>query len=228
MRDIIRKILKEQTEVTIPNNKKEYVDNVLKRWETDPMRTKQFTDIYGIDTDMALYIRQKIQEDLRNIPIGKKISLLDKDFPLDVGIGNYDFEFTIDNIADAFNGDGNGINGNFDKGYVSSLIDESGSENLNFNILTDMIVIDATIHPEGSVHLNVQEDDGEYELKEFSIYGALKDDDFGWEIEGEIKDIIWEYIISFSPLLNKVRPEIEVQLFSDSNWEVGLVRKGYD
>ena len=227
MRDIIRKILKEHSEVVIPNNKKEYVDKVLKRWETDPMRTKQFINVYGIDTDMALYIRQKIQEDLRNIPIGKKISLLDKDFPLDVGIGNYDFEFTIDNIADAFNGDGNGINGNFDKGYVSSLIDESGSENLNFNILTDMIVIDATIYPEGSVHINVQED-GEYVLKVFSIYDALKDDDFGWEIEGEIKDIIWEYIMSFSPLLNKVRPEIEIRLLADSNWEVGLMRKGYD
>ena len=227
MRDIIRKILKEQTEVTIPNNKKEYVDKVLKRWETDSMRTKQFVDTYAIDTDMALYIRQKIQEDLRNIPIGKKISLLDKDFPLDVGIGNYDFEFTIDNIADAFNGDGNGMNGNFDKGYVSSLIDESGSENLNFNILTDMIAIDATIYPEGSVHINVQED-GEYVLKVFSIYDALKDDDFGWEIEGEIKDIIWGYVMTFSPLINKVRPEIEIQLLADSKWEVGLMRKGYD
>ena len=36
------------------------------------MRTKQFIDIYGIDTDMALYIRQKIVEDLKNVPIGKK------------------------------------------------------------------------------------------------------------------------------------------------------------
>ncbi len=220
MRDIIRKILKEQTENVIPNNKKVYVDKVLKRWETDPMRTKQFIDVYGIDTDMALYIRQKIQEDLKNVPIGKKIWLLDKDFPLDVGIGNYDFKFTIDNIADAFNGDG--------KGYVSSLIDEVGSKNLNFNILTDMIVIDATIYPEGSVHINVQEDDGEYELKEFSIYDALNDDSFGWEVEGEVQDIIREYIISFSPLLYKVRPLIELQLFSESKWQVELMRKGYD
>ena len=228
MRDIIRKILKEQTEVVIPNNKKVYVDKVLKRWETDSMRTKQFIDIYGIDTDMALYIRQKMQEDLKNVPVGKKIWLLDKDFPLDVGIGNYDFKFTIDNIADSFNGDGNGINDNFDKGYVSSLIDEVGSKNLNFNILTDMIVIDATIYPEGSVHINVQEDDGEYELKEFSIYDALNDDSFGWEVQDEIKDIIREYIISFSPLLYKVRPVIEMQLFSDSKWQVELMRKGYD
>tara|TARA_Y100001937_G_scaffold125616_1_gene192812 strand:+ start:122 stop:784 length:663 start_codon:yes stop_codon:yes gene_type:complete len=220
VRDIIRKILKEQTENVIPNNKKVYVDKVLKRWETDPMRTKQFIDVYGIDTDMALYIRQKIQEDLKNVPIGKKIWLLDKDFPLDVGIGNYDFKFTIDNIADAFNGDG--------KGYVSSLIDEVGSKNLNFNILTDMIVIDATIYPEGSVHINVQEDDGEYELKEFSIYDALNDDSFGWEVEGEVQDIIREYIISFSPLLYKVRPLIELQLFSESKWQVELMRKGYD
>ena len=102
MRDIIRKILKEQTEIVIPNNKKEYVDKVLKRWETDPMRTPQFIDIYAIDTDMALYIRQKIVEDLKNIPIGKKIWLLDKDFPLDVGIGNYDFTFSIETIIDSF------------------------------------------------------------------------------------------------------------------------------
>ena len=228
MRDIIRKILKEHTEVVISNNKKKYVDNVLKRWETDPMNTKQFVDTYAIDSDMALYIRQKIVEDLKNVPIGKKIWLLDKDFPLDVGIGNYDFKFTIDNIADAFNGDGNGINDNFDKGYVSSLIDEVGSKNLNFNILTDMIVIDATIYPEGSVHINVEEDDGEYELKEFSIYDALNDDSFGWEVEGEVKDIIWEYIMSFSPLLNKLRPEIEVQLKNNNSWEVELMRKGYD
>ena len=123
---------------------------------------------------------------------------------------------------------GNGINDNFDKGYVSSLIDEVGSKNLNFNILTDMIVIDATIYPEGSVHINVQEGDGEYELKEFSIYDALNDDNFGWEVQDEIKDIIREYIISFSPLLYKVRPVIEMQLFSDSKWQVELMRKGYD
>ncbi len=60
MRDIIRKILKEQTEIVIPTHKKVYVNKVLKMWETDPMSTKQFIDVYGIDTDMALYIRQKI------------------------------------------------------------------------------------------------------------------------------------------------------------------------
>ena len=64
MRDIIRKILKEHTEVVIPNNKKEYTDKVLKMWETDPMNSKQFVDAYAIDTDMALYIRQKIVEPL--------------------------------------------------------------------------------------------------------------------------------------------------------------------
>lgn len=205
MRDIIRKILKEQTEVVIQNNKKEYVDKVLKMWETDPMNTKQFVDTYAIDTDMSVYIRQKIVEDLKNVPIGKKIWLLDKDFPLDVGIGNYDFEFEIKDISTFIE---------------PSLVSE--------RLLLDEIKIDATIYPEGSVHINVQEDDGEYELKEFSIYDALKDDSFGWEVEGEISDIIWDYVMSFSPLLNKVRPEIEVQLFSDSNWEVELMRKGYD
>jgi len=44
----------------------------------------------------------------------------------------------------------------------------------------------------------------------------------------EISDIIWEYVMSFSPLLNKLRPEIEVQLLADSKWEVGLMRQGYD
>ena len=207
MRDIIRKILKEQTELVIPNNKKVYVDKVLKRWETDPMNSKQFVDTYGIDTDMALYIRQKIQEDLRNIPVGKKIWLLDKDFPLDVGIGNYDFKFTIDKIIDSF--DSNSELPPADASWVKNMI-KRGNVDL---ILEEEIMLDATIHPEGSVHINVQEDDGEYELKEFSIYDALKDEDFGWEIEGEIKDIIWEYIMSFSPLLKKVSPEMEVQLF---------------
>ena len=211
MRDIIRKILKEQTEVVIPNNKKEYVDKVLKRWETDPMRTGQFVEIYGIDADMAVYIRQKIVEDLKNVPIGKKIWLLDKDFPLDVGIGNYDFKFTIDKIIDSF--DSNSELPPADEAWVKNMI-KRGNVDV---ILSEEVMIDATIYPEGSVHVNVQEeDDGEYELKEFSIYDALKDDDFGWEIEGEIKDIIWEYIISFSTLLNKVRPEIEIGLFLDS------------
>jgi hypothetical protein len=206
VRDIIRKILKEQTEVTIPNNKKEYVDKVLKRWEVDPMSTKQFVDTYGIDTDMAVYIRQKIVEDLKNVPIGKKIWLLDKDFPLDVGIGNYDFEFEIKDL-DVF--------------IEPSLV--------SYHALTDTIAIESTVYSEGNVLINVQEEHlGEYELKEFSIYDALKDDDFGWEVESEIKDIIWEYVMSLSPLLKKVRPEIEVQLFSDSNWEVELMRKGYD
>ena len=208
MRDIIRKILKEQTEVVIPNNKKEYVDKVLKRWETDPMRTGQFVEIYGIDADMAVYIRQKIVKDLKNVPIGKKIWLFDKDFP-DIGTGNYDFKFTIDKITDFFNPSTELAP--LDKDWLNNMI----SKGLVKDILLDEIMIDATIYPEGSVHVNVQEeDDGEYELKEFSIYDALKDDDFGWEIEDEIKDIIREYIISFSPLLYKVRPVIELQLFS--------------
>ena len=199
------------------------MDNVLKRWETDPMNSKQFVDTYGIDSDMALYIRQKIVEDLKNIPIGKKIWLLDKDFPLDVGIGNYDFEFTIDKITDSF--DSNSELPPADASWVKNMI-KRGNVDV---ILEEEIMVDATIYPEGSVHINVQEEDGEeYELKVFSIYDALKDDDFGWEVEGEIKDIIWEYVMSFSPLLNKVRPEMEVQLLADSKWEVGLMRKGYD
>ena len=206
MRDIIRKILKEQTEIVIPNNKKEYVDKVLKRWETDPMRTPQFIDIYAIDTDMALYIRQKIVEDLKNIPIGKKIWLLDKDFPLDVGIGNYDFTFSIETIIDSF--DPNNELLPVELEWRESMISK-GRVN---DILSDDIMIGSVIYPEGSVHINVQEDDGEYELKEFSIFDALKDDDFGWEVQGEVKDIIWEYIMSFSPLLNKVRPEVDVEL----------------
>ena len=208
MRDIIRKILKEQTEIVIPNNKKEYVDKVLKRWETDPMNSKQFVDTYAIDSDMALYIRQKIVEDLKNIPIGKKIWLLDKDFPLDVGIGNYDFTFSINKIIDSF--DPNNELLPVDLEWIETMI----SKGLVNDILSDDIMIGSTIYPEGSVHINVQEDDGEYELKEFSIYDALKDEDFGWEIEGEVRDIIWEYVMSFSPLLNRVRPEIEVQLHS--------------
>ena len=207
MRDIIRKILKEQTELVIPNNKKVYVDKVLKRWETDPMNSKQFVDTYAIDSDMALYIRQKIVEDLKNVPVGKKIWLLDKDFPLDVGIGNYDFKFTINKIIDSF--DPNNELLPVELEWRETMI----SKGLVNDILSDDIMIGSTIYPEGSVHINVQEDDGEYELKEFSIYDALKDEDFGWEIEGEIKDIIWEYIMSFSPLLKKVSPEMEVQLF---------------
>jgi hypothetical protein len=207
VRDIIRKILKEQTEVTIPNNKKEYVDKVLKMWETDPMNSKQFVDTYAIDSDMALYIRQKIVEDLKNVPIGKKIWLLDKDFP-DIGTGNYDFKFTIDKIIDSF--DQNSELPPADEAWVKNMI-KRGNVDV---ILEEEIMLDATIYPEGSVHIDVQEDDGEYELKEFSIYDALNDNDFGWEVESEVKDIIWEYIMSFSPLLNKVRPEIEVILFS--------------
>ena len=222
MRDIIRKILKEHTEVVIPNNKKEYVDNILKRWETDPMDTKQFVETYAIDSGMALYIRQKIVEDLKNVPVGKKIWLLDKDFPLDVGIGNYDFKFTIDKIIDSF--DSNSELPPADESWVKNMI-KKGNVDV---ILSEEVMIDTTIYPEGSVHINVQEDDEEYELKEFSIYDALNDDSFGWEVEGEVKDIIWEYIMSFSPLLNKVRPEIEIQLTNNNDWEVGLMRQGYD
>ena len=107
MRDIIRKILKEQTEVINLNNKKVFVDKILKRWETDPISTQQFVDTYGIDTDMSLYIRQKIAEELKNVPIGKKIWVLDKDFPntygfgienRNINFGTYDFKFTIINI----------------------------------------------------------------------------------------------------------------------------------
>ena len=223
MRDIIRKILKEHREVVIPNNKKEYVDKVLKMWETDPMRTQQFIDTYAIDTGMALYIRQKIVEDLKNVPIGKKIWLLDKDFPLDVGIGNYDFTFSIGTIIDSFDPNNELLPAELEWRETMT------SKGLVNDILSDDIMIGAVIYPEGSVHINVQEEDGEeYVLKVFSIFDALKDDDFGWEVEGEVKDIIWEYIMSFSPLLNNVRPDIEIQLKNNNDWEVGLMRKGYD
>ena len=212
MRDIIRKILKEQTEITIPNNKKAYVDNVLRRWETDQMSTVKFIDTYGIDADMAVYIRQKIAEDLKNVPIGKKIWTLDEDYP-DIGTGTYNFKFTIDNLMDYIDS-GTGVS-TTDPEYLSYKIDQGHvwEKYSTKDILLDEIHIDATIYPEGSVHINVLEDDGEYELKEFSIYDALKDDDFGWEVEGEIKDMIWEYVLSFSPLLYRVRPEVEIQLF---------------
>ena len=141
MRDIIRKILKEQTEVVIPNNKKEYTDEVLKMWETDPMNSKQFVDTYAIDTDMALYIRQKIVEDLKNVPIGKKIWLLDKDFP-HIGTGNYDFKFTIDKITDFFNPSIELKSA--DKDWVNNMI----SKGLVDDILADEIMIDASIYPE--------------------------------------------------------------------------------
>ena len=215
MRDIIRKILKEQTEITIPNNKKAYVDSVLRRWETDQMSTVKFIDTYGIDTDMALYIRQKIAEDLKNVPIGKKIWTLDEDYPNDYGfgivsrdinVGTYNFKFTINNIIDYIDS-GTGVSST-DPEYLSYRIEQG----LVKDILLDEIEIDTRLHTEGSVHLNVQEEDGEYEIKEFSIYDALKDEDFGWEVEGEIKDIIWEYVMSFSPLLYRVRPEISINL----------------
>ena len=200
MRDIIRKILKEQTEVIIPNKKKEYVDKALKIWETDPMSPKSFISTFGIDRDMAIYIRQKIAEQLSNVPIGKKIWTLGKDFPDDVGVGNYDIEFEISRMGNLF---------------PHYLLDEERYGTIPPNdILTDEIMIDATIYPEGSVHVNVQED-GEYELKEFSIADAIRDEDFGWEIESEIKDIVWFYICTFSPLaLNFIQKVILLYLNS--------------
>ena len=199
MRDIIRKILKEQTEVVIPNNKKEYVDKALKMWETNPMSARSFISTFAIDREMAIYIRQKIAEQLSNVPIGKKIWTLGKDFPDSVGVGNYDIEFNIIRMENLF---------------PDYLFDEERYGRINPPIITEDVGVDVKILPSGTVYINVQEDDGEYELKEFSIYDALLDEDFGWEIEGEVRDIIWEYVMSFSPLLNRVRPEIDVHLHS--------------
>ena len=224
MRNIIRKILKEETKIVIPNNKKKYIDKVLKRWETDIMNTHKFIDVYSVDTDMALYIRQKIVEELKNVPIGKKIWVLDKDFPStygfgiqnrDINFGTYDFKFTINNIIDYIDS-GTGVSST-DPEYLSYRI----GQGLVKDILLDEIEIDTRLHTEGSVDINVQYyQDGEYELKEFSIYDALKDDDFGWEVEGEIKDIIWEYVMSFSPLLYRIRPEISINLhFMDRSYK---------
>ena len=207
MRDIIRKILKEQTEVVIPNNKKEYTDKVLKMWETDPMNSKQFVDTYAIDTDMALYIRQKIGEQLSNVPIGKKIWTLGKDFPDGVGVGNYDIKFVITRMDDFFNPSTELKSS--DKDWVSNMI----SKGLVDDILSDEIMVDVKILPSGTVYINVQEDDGEYELKEFSIDDAMHDEDFGWEVQSEIKDIVWFYICTFSPLALKFHTESDITLF---------------
>ena len=199
MRDIIRKILKEQTEVIIPNKKKKYVDKALKIWETDPMSPRNFISTFGIDREMAIYIRQKIAEQLRNVPIGKKIWTLGKDFPDDVGVGNYDIKFEISRMGNLF---------------PHYLLDEERFGTIPPNdILTDEIMIDATIYPEGSVHVNVQEEDGEYELIEIPIMKAIRDEDFGWEIESEIKDIVWFYICTFSPLALKFHTESDITLF---------------
>jgi len=199
VRDIIRKILKEHTELTIPTNKKVYVDRALKIWETDPMSPRSFISNFGIDREMAIYIRQKIAEQLRNVPIGKKIWTLGKDFPDDVGVGNYDIEFEISRMGNLF---------------PHYLLDEERYGTIPPNdILTDEIMIDATIYPEGSVHVNVQEEDGEYELIEMPIMKAIRDEDFGWEIESEIKDIVWFYICTFSPLALKFHTESDITLF---------------
>ena len=198
MRDIIRKILKEHTEITIPHNKKVYVDKALKMWETDPMSPKSFISNFGIDIDMAIYIRQKIAEQLSNVPIGKKIWTLGKDFPDDVRVGNYDIEFNIIRMTNLF---------------PDYLLDEERYGRINPPIITEDVGVDVKILPSGTVYINVQEDDGEYELKEFSIDDAVRDEDFGWEVESEIKDIVWFYICSFSPLAFKFNVESDITLF---------------
>lgn len=197
MRDIIRKILREEREIDIPLNKKKYVDKVLKRLETDPMRPKQFIDTYDIDRDMLIYIRQKIAEQLSNVPIGKKIWTLGKDFPEDVGVGNYDVKFEITKMTNLF---------------PDYLLDEEKYGIPNNRIIEDPVGVDVELSRSGTVHINIQQD-GEYELIEMPIMSAIHDEDFGWEIESEIKDIVWFYICSFSPLALKFRTESEITIF---------------
>ena len=198
MRDIIRKILKEQTEVITPSNKKQYVDRALKIWETDPMSPKSFISTFGIDRDMAIYIRQKMVEQLSTVPIGKKIWTLDKDFP-DIGTGNYDFKFEITEMS---------------KLFPTYLLDKERFGDVSPNsILTDDIEVDVALSRSGTVHVNIQQDDGEYELIEMNIMSAMHDDDFGWEIQSEIKDIVWFYICTFSPLALKFHTHSHIKLF---------------
>jgi hypothetical protein len=199
VKDIIRKILREEREIDIPLNKKKYVDKVLKRLETDPMSPKQFIDTYDIDRDMSIYIRQKIAEQLSNVPIGKKISVYDKDFPEDISTGNYDISFEITKIT------------NLMPWYLLDWY-KYGDVPPNV-ILTDMVEVDVLLSRSGTVHINIQQDDGEYELIEMPIMEAIHDEDFGWEVESEIKDIIWFYICSFSPLALKFRTERDITLF---------------
>lgn len=198
MRDIIRKILKEQTEVVITNNKKEYVDKALKMWETNPMSARSFISTFAIDREMAIYIRQKIAEQLSNVPIGKKIWTLSEDFPEGVRVGNYDIEFNIIRMDNLF---------------PDYLLDEERYGSAYRSILTEDVGVDVKILPSGTVDIDVQEGDGEYELKEFSIDDAMSDEDFGWEVESEIKDIVWFYICSFSPLAFKFNVESDITLF---------------
>ena len=198
MRDIIRKILREQREIDIPLNKKKYVDKVLKRLETDPMSIKKFIDTYDIDRDMSIYIRQKIAEQLSNVPIGKKIWTLGKDFPDDIGIGNYDIKFEITQMTNLF---------------PDYLLDEERYGRINNGIIEDPVEVNVELYRSGTVHINIQQDDGEYELIEMPIIEAINNRDFGWEIESEIKDIVWFYICSFSPLALKFHTEIDITIF---------------
>jgi hypothetical protein len=213
VRDIIRKILKEQTEVIIPSNKKQYVDRALKIWETDPMSSKSFISTFGIDRDMAIYIRQKMAEQLSNVPIGKEIWTLGKDFPEVVGVGNYDIKFVITQMDDLF---------------PDYLLDEEKYGRINSAIVREDVGVNAKILTSGTVHINIQQDDGEYELIGMPIMEAITDEDFGWEVESEIKDIIWFYICTISPLALKFNVESDITLFSENDWDVGLVRRGYD
>lgn len=201
MRDIIRKILKEESEISIPTNIKGYVDKALEKWETDPMRSKEFITNFGLNRDMAIYIRQKIAEQLSKVPTGRRISVYDKDFPEDISIGNYDITFEIINLDNLF---------------PYYLLDEThyDQKRIVSYLLSEEIGIDVKLSKVGSVHINIRQDDGEYELIEMPIMEAIHDEEFGWEVESEIKDIVWSYVVSFSPLAQKFHIGSEITFFS--------------
>ena len=201
MRDIIRKILKEESEISISTNIKGYVDKALEKWKTDPMGSKEFITNFGLNRDMAIYIRQKIAEQLSKVPTGRWISVYDKDFPEDISVGNYDITFEIINIDNLF---------------PYYLLDETryDQKSIVSYLLSEEIGIDVKLSKVGSVHINIRQDDGEYELIEMPIMEAINDEDFGWEVESEIKDIVWSYVVSFSPLAQKFHIGSEITFFS--------------
>ena len=81
-------------------------------------------------------------------------------------------------------------------------------------LLSEEIGIDVKLSKVGSVHINIRQDDGEYELIEMPIMEAIHDEEFGWEVESEIKDIVWSYVVSFSPLAQKFHIGSEITFFS--------------
>ena len=192
MRNSIKQILREETKST-------YVQKVVGHLLTNikgGAHVPRFIDIittYGLTENDVEYLNKLEEEALDRL---KGISFNVTDYLGKVSIGGYDFKFVVRGLyAEEYRG-------------ADWLADDSGPNNfpqINWTVEATVLLRG------GTVELMIADpEDGTLTLQ-----AAIDDENYGWEIESEIGDLIHDIIYEVEPIL----PALGAYITVDQSYE---------